>query len=88
MLYWSCPSKDNSLAAEGPSRCVMRDFIAVTGIGRGHRAHALSPRFCLTDYFIYGQRVYIYAAACVMAVCAAPSTKERLQNSPARRRTR
>jgi len=62
MLYWSCPSKDNSLAAEGPSRCVMRDFIAVTGIGRGHRAHALSPRFCLTDYFIYGQRVYIYAA--------------------------
>jgi len=59
MLYWSCPSKDNSLAAEGLSRCVMRDFIAVTGIGRGHRAHALSPCFCLTDYFIYGQRVYI-----------------------------
>lgn len=57
------PSKDNSLAAEGPSRCVMRDFIAVTGIGRGHRAHALSPRFCLTDYFIYGQRVYIRGRA-------------------------
>lgn len=63
MLYWNCPSKDNSLAAEGPSRCVMRDFIAVTGIGRGHRAHALSPRFCLTDYFIYGQRVYVHGRA-------------------------
>lgn len=66
----------------------MRDFIAVTGIGRGHRAHALSPRFCLTDYFIYGHRVYIYIpAVVVMVVCAAPEHQRvRLQNySPARR---
>lgn len=67
------PSKDNSLAAEGPSRCVMRDFIAVTGIGRGHRAHALSPRFCLTDYFIYGQQcvyIYIYIRGRASWLCA------------------
>lgn len=82
MLYWSWPCLriTHSLAAEGPFRCVMRDFIAVTGIGRGHRAHALSPRFCLTDYFIYGHRVYTAAGASVVAVCAASSTKERLQN--------
>jgi len=72
----------------------MRDFIAVTGIGRGHCAHALSPRFCLTDYFIYGHRVciyiYIFTGGRVGrrhgCVRGAEHQRVRLQNySPARR---
>jgi len=59
----------------------MRDFIAVTGIGRGHRAHALSPRFCLTDYFIYGHPVYVRAAGCHACVRVVRGhTKARLRN--------
>lgn len=58
----------------------MRDFIAVTGIGLGNRTHALSPHFCLTDYFIRSLCIGERGGRGRSRPCiVASSTKERLR---------